>query len=70
MKTIKLKIELTYEDDSMHGNTADGLEWFRDVVLLQNDGVIDSDDNRLLLHSQMIGDEIGEVRVVSILGEV
>ena len=68
MKTITLKIELTYDDDSMHGNTPDGLEWFRHVVLLQNGRA--EDDNRLLLHSQMIGDEIGEVRVLSILGDV
>ncbi len=67
MKTITLEIELTYDDDMMHGNTPDGLEWFRCIVL--QDGLRNK-SNLLRLYSDALDDMIGEVRVVSIRGDL
>lgn len=67
MRKITLEVELTYDADIMHGDNPDSVEWFRNFVL-QNDGV--DDDNVLLLHSNFIGDTVGEIRVTSIKGEV
>lgn len=67
MRIITLEVELRYDADMMHGDEADAVEWFRDVVL-QNGGV--DEENRLLLHSNLIGDTVGEIRVTSIKGEV
>lgn len=67
VRTITLEIELTYDADMMHGDDPDGVEWFRNCVL-QNDG--NGEENNLLLHSNAIGDTLGEVRVTSIKGEV
>lgn len=56
MKTIKLQIELTYDDTIIHGNDLEAIRWFKEEVL--------GDD--LILHSNLIGDEIGAVKVIVI----
>lgn len=61
-KTIRLEIELTYDADLMYGDDADGLTWFYDEVLL------DLDNEGLILHSNMVGEEIGTVKIISIQG--
>jgi hypothetical protein len=62
VKTIRLEIELTYDDDVMHCGDEDQeeKEWFYSCLLRPQD--------RLILFSNEIGDEIGEVRVLSIAG--
>lgn len=67
MRKITLEVEFIYDADMMHGDLPDSVEWFRNVVL-QNDGV--DEENVLLLHSNLIGDTVGEIRVTSIKGEV
>jgi hypothetical protein len=59
---LKLEIEVEYDAETMHGNDPDSMEWFRDAVLLNP-----AKDERLILHSNCIGDEIGEVRVTRII---
>jgi len=61
MKKLKLEIELTYDDELMHSGDSDpqSKAWFTREVLLKEEG-------GLILHSNEIGDEVGEVRVLSI----
>lgn len=33
MKTVKMLVELTYDNDMMHEDDADGIAWFNDEVL-------------------------------------
>jgi hypothetical protein len=60
VKTIRLEIELTYDDDAVHCGDEDqeAKEWFYNSLLFPQD--------RLILHSNHIGDEMGEVKVLSI----
>jgi hypothetical protein len=60
MKTIKLTIELTYNDKFMHGNDKESIEWFYNDILKSRK------KNDLILHSNDIGDEIGTVKVLTI----
>ena len=64
MKKIKLLIELEYNDVLMHGDDAEGKDYFfRDVL-----GAGPSKHSaRLTLHSNFIGDTIGSVKVISIV---
>ena len=57
MKTIRLLIDLTYDDEIMHGDDEGAIAWFREQVL----------KGELLLHSNVIGDEVGEVRVLEVV---
>ncbi len=59
MKTIKLLLELTYEDDIVHGNCPEALGYFYKEVLGDRIG--------LMLHSNELGDTIGTVKVLEIL---
>ena len=61
MRTIRLEIELTYNDEMMHGgeHDQDAKAWFYHNVLLEP-------SDRLILHSNDLGDEIGEVNVLSV----
>jgi len=58
MVKIKLLVELKYDDTAMHGDDDQAKEWFFKDILKQD---------RLILHSNEIGDEIGEVTVLEIL---
>ena len=60
MRTIRLEIELTYDDDIMHSGVRNQVAkaWFYHQLLHPED--------RLILHSNYIGDEVGEVNVLSI----
>ncbi len=62
MKTLRLEIELEYDDDVMHGDDADAREWFTKSVI----GVGDRHGD-LLLHSNEIGDAIGTVTVLRLI---
>lgn len=61
MKKLILEVELEYDDETMHGNDADGITWFMDDILM-NDG----EDTRLVLHSNEIGDEVGTIKVLNV----
>jgi hypothetical protein len=62
MKTLRLEIELTYDDDIMHGGNSDTVakDWFINDVL---GGELD------LVDKIELGDDIGKVKVISITGE-
>ena len=59
---LKLEIEVECDMEAMHGNDPDSIEWFRDAVLMNP-----AEDEQLILHSNCIGDEIGQVRVTRIV---
>jgi len=59
VKKILLKIELTYNEKTMHEDGKEGFRWFVDQILRSRDG--------LILHSNFIGDELGEVKVINVL---
>lgn len=54
--TVKLTIELTL-DDEIYGNSEDEKLWMENEILVG--------DGTLLLHSNEIGDTIGEIKKVS-----
>ena len=55
MKTIRLTVDLTYDDDVMHGDDQESIEWFHSILL---------GDNLQLGEFGDLGDMIGSVRVV------
>ena len=57
MKKIKMVVELSY-DEIMHGNTPEEMSWFLGQVL--------GDKVGLLLHSNEIGDTVGQIEVLEI----
>ena len=61
MKTIKMTIELTYNDEVMHGDDPESIDWFYTGILMRKHG-----EDLLMLHSNEIGDTIGEVKVLEI----
>jgi hypothetical protein len=65
MKTIRLEVELTYEDDIMHENDLDEIEWFYKDILGKK--VCEDGSPNLILHSNEIGDEVGLINVLKIL---
>ena len=54
MKTERLMIELEYDDDLVHSNEPEAVEWFW----------LDVMGGDLVLHSNEIGDEVGRVKVL------
>ena len=58
MKTINMMISLTYDAEIMHDPDEEGRKWFIQEVL----------GNGLFLHSNEIGDIVGEVKVLPMLG--
>lgn len=58
MKKIKLLIEVEYNDDAMHDNIQESIDWFNNDILFVNN---------LILHCNEIGDTIGNVKVLEIL---
>ena len=57
MKTVKLLVELTYNNDTMHGDDPDGIVWFNDEIL----------GGEVVVWSNEIGDELGFIKVLEIL---
>ena len=57
MKTVKMLVELTYDNDMMHEDDADGIAWFNDEVL----------GGEVVVWSNEIGDELGFIKVLEIL---
>ncbi len=59
MAKIKLEIELEYDDFAYGGESDDSSEreWFRNDLL----------GDELILHSNLVGDEVGCVKVLKII---
>ena len=58
---LTLTIELTFDENAMHGNDPEEREWFYSTILLGKE---------LILHSNKIGDTVGTVKVVGIGAEL
>lgn len=60
MATIRFEAELEYDDEMMHGGDADAeaKAWFLDLLVRPDE---------LTLHSEEIGDTLGDVRIVRVL---
>lgn len=57
MKTIKMIVEFTYDEEVMHHDDEEAIEWFfRDIIK----------GEALSVHSNEIGDFIGEIRVIEV----
>jgi hypothetical protein len=59
MKKIKLEIELEYNEDLFHGDDKSAINWF------VGDLKQSSNKDGILLHSNLIGDTIGSVKVLT-----
>jgi hypothetical protein len=55
MRTIRLTIDLTYDERVMHGNEPEEIEWFKNILLGDYLEIGEFGD---------LGDMIGSVRVV------
>lgn len=62
MAKIKMLIELDYDENMMHANEPEAVDWFENDILL-------GDDGELLLHSNGIGDTVGSISVLKLLSE-
>ncbi len=56
MKRIRLMVDLDYDDERMHSTDAHAIDWFHKDILF---------GEGLLLHSNEIGDTVGEITVVA-----
>jgi len=59
MRKIRMIIELEYDNDIMHREDAEAIDWFYNEILVGKGG-------QLILHSNEIGDEIGKVKGIKI----
>jgi hypothetical protein len=55
MRTIRLTIDFTYDEQFMHGNEPEEIEWFKNILL---------GDDLQLGDFGNLGDMIGSVKVV------
>lgn len=59
MKTIRVTAEITYDDTIMYDeNDQEAKQWF--------DGILKGNGN--LIHSNEIGDTLGDIKILSIIG--
>jgi len=61
---LSLEVEIEYEEDLIHGDDKDAIAWFHNQVLLNT-----RPDEGLILKSNLIGDEIGAVKVTRIISD-
>ena len=59
MRSLTMVVELTF-DEEIHGTDIDSANFFYYQVLK------DADEQGIILHSNMIGDEIGKIKVLEI----
>ena len=64
MAKLKLIVELDYDAESVHGDDEEAKRWFFDGVLSADPA---DDEECLILHSNSVGDELGRVRVLSVV---
>jgi len=63
MKKLQLAVELCYDDEIYHGDDEDSIEWF-------NTDIIGKGDKGLALHSDEVGDRVGDITVLGSLAEI
>ena len=59
MAKLKMLVELEYDENMIHPNEPEAVDWFENDILL-------GDDGELLLHSNGIGDTIGSISVLKL----
>lgn len=57
-KKMKMLVELRYDASIMHGRDKEAKDWFFNEILKKD---------KLILHSNEIGDEIGIIKVLEVL---
>jgi len=62
MRKLKLTVELSYDIDIWHNDDPEGSEWFYHCILMQQI----ANSGELILHSNEVGDTVGEIKVLSI----
>jgi len=60
MKTIRLTIDLTYDDELIHGDEGISIKWFENILL---------GDDLYLSELGDLGDIIGSVKVIAGIGD-
>jgi hypothetical protein len=65
MKTLRLIVDLTYDEQIMHGEDKESIDWFFENVMRNN-----TVNEQLILHSNYIGDEVGEIKLIEIMEPV
>jgi hypothetical protein len=65
MKTIRLTVDLTYDEQIMHSDDPEDYAYFVENVLKNS-----KTGEQLILHSNYIGDEVGEIKVIEITESV
>jgi len=60
MKTVKLEIELTYDDELMHGDDPEAIEWFNRIVFGPGADLT-------LYENSEIGDDVGTVKALRMI---
>jgi len=60
MRRIRLEIELEYDNEIMHNEDQEAIDWFYNKILIGEGG-------QLLLHSNEIGDTVGKVKGIKII---
>ena len=64
MAKLRMIIELEYNEQVMHGDDKESYDWFICEVLAASPSDF---PNALSLHSNLIGDFVGDVELISIL---
>lgn len=59
MRTVRMIVELTYDETIMHDDGPDGAVWFNDLLTCPSDP--------LWITSDEIGDTLGTIEVIDIL---
>tara|TARA_R110000824_G_scaffold382084_1_gene575162 strand:+ start:59 stop:244 length:186 start_codon:yes stop_codon:yes gene_type:complete len=59
MKTIKMTVEFTYDDESMHGDDTVAEDWFFNDILGGND--------LILMDRGDLGDDLGDIKILGFL---
>jgi hypothetical protein len=60
MAKLRLEVELSYDAALMHGDDDAGRVWFIETIL--------GTSGQLLLHSNELGDTVGDIVVLRIIG--
>lgn len=58
MKTVKMEIELTYDDELMHGNDKAAIAWFEHYLKTGKNTLFNAE----------IGDTVGDIKITKWVG--
>ncbi|MDB4261421.1 hypothetical protein N9878_01000 [bacterium] len=58
MRTIKLEVELIYDDELMHGNDKAAIAWFEHYLKSEKNTLFNAE----------VGDDVGEIKITKFNG--